>query len=63
MVSPKDLKPKTYEGTSLRAHEMKGGKKKGPACRDQKIKGSPVERTGLGYPEATRVSGSSGHAA
>jgi len=28
MVSPKDLKHKTHEGTGLRAHETKGGKKK-----------------------------------
>ena len=28
MVSPKDLKTKTHEGTGLRAHETKGGKKK-----------------------------------
>ena len=56
----KDLKPKTHEGTGLRAHEAKG--RKSPACQDQKIKGSPVEKTGLGYPEAARGSGSSGHA-
>ena len=57
MVSPKDLKPKTHEGTGLRAYEMKGGKKKAQPIQNQKRRESS-ERTGPGYPEAARGSGS-----
>ena len=66
MVSPspskKDLKPRTHERIGLRAYETKGKKEKAP-CQDQKIKGNPVGRTGLGYPEAARGSGFSGRVA
>ena len=66
MVSPsplkKDLKPRTHERIGLRAYETKGKKEKAP-CQDQKIKGSPVGRIGLGYPEVARGSGFSGRAA
>ena len=60
MVSLKDLKPKTHEGTGLRAHETKGGKKKAQPIQNQKQRESS-ERTGPGYLEAARGSGSSGH--
>ena len=63
MVGPNPLKrfkPKTHEGIGLRAYEMKGRKEK---AQIRKSKGSPVVRIGLGYPEATRSSGSSGRAA
>ena len=62
MVSPKDLKPKIHERIGLRALETKKKKRKGLACQDQRIKESPVERIGLGSPEATKGSRSSGRA-
>ena len=37
---------------------MKGRNEKSPAYPDQRIKGSPVGRTGLGYLETARGSGS-----
>ena len=37
--------------------------RKGPACQDQRIKESPVERTRLGSLEPAKGSGSLGHAA
>ena len=56
----KYLKPKTHERTGLKAHETEGRKEKSPACQDQKIKESPVERIGSRYPEAAKGLGSSG---
>ena len=58
----KDLKPRTHKRTGLRAHETKGRKEKSPACQDKKIKESPVGKTGPGYLEAARGSGSLGRA-
>ena len=64
MVSPsplkKYLKPKTHEGTGLKAHEAEGRKEK--ALPTKIKKGSLVERTEPGYPEATKGSRSSRHA-
>jgi len=66
MVGPNPLKifkPKTHEGIGLRAHEMKGRKEEAQPAKIRKSKGSPVIRTGPGYPGTARSSGSSRHAA
>ena len=49
----KNGKPKRFE-----AHERKS-----LACQDKRIEGSPVEKAGLGSPEAAKGSGSLGHIA
>ena len=48
MASPKDLKPKIYEGIGLRAHETKRKKEKGPTCQDERIKKERVQWNELG---------------
>ena len=64
MVGPNPLnrfKPKTHEGIDLGAHETKGRKEEAQPAKIRKSKGSPMIRTGPGYPEAARNSESSGH--
>ena len=65
MIGPNPLnrfKPKTHEGIDLGAHETKGRNEEAQLAKIRKSKESPMVRTGSGYPEAARSSGSSGRA-
>ena len=65
MIGPnllKRFKPKTHEGIGLGAHETKGRNEEAQLAKIRKSKESPMVRTGSGYPEAARSSGSSGRA-